>query len=164
MSKEWILVIREAYYIADILSNIIFSCNELVITYEDIAYANLLRAKAGGDKIKQKESKCKPKWRIWFKQCLTFVKFAFGIWCRRNDGKRWKLEDVPENDITFVQKLKSFLGIQRDMTVQIATKMMMEGAEKARKKKLTWIGHHCRFCRSGSILYDLLKYVQSNMY
>ena len=36
-----------------------FSCNELVMKYDDIAYANLLRAKAGGDKIKQKERECK---------------------------------------------------------------------------------------------------------
>ena len=43
-------------------------------------------------------------------------------------------EDVPGNEITFLQKLKSFLGIQRDMTVQITSKMMMEGAVKARKR------------------------------
>jgi hypothetical protein len=35
-------------------------------------------------------------------------------------------EDVPGNEITFLQKLKSFLGIKRDM--------MMEGAVKARKR------------------------------
>lgn len=43
-------------------------------------------------------------------------------------------DDGPENEITFLQKLKSFLGIQRDMTVQITSKMMMEGAVKARKR------------------------------
>ena len=55
------------------------------------------------------------------------------------EGSPPELEDVPENDITFLQKLKSFLGIQLDMTVQLATKMMMEGEVKARQKKLTWI-------------------------
>ena len=134
MSKEWILVIREAYYIADILSNIIFSCNELVITYEDIAYANLLRAKAGGDKIKQKESECKPKWRLWFKQCHTFVKFAFGIWCRRNDGKRWKLEDVPENDITFVQKLNLFLEYNVTWQFKLQLKWWWKGQKRQEKR------------------------------
>jgi hypothetical protein len=44
-------------------------------------------------------------------------------------------EDVPGNEITFLQKLKSFLGIQHDMTVQITSKMMMEGAVKAKKKR-----------------------------
>ena len=43
-------------------------------------------------------------------------------------------EDVPENTIAFLQKVKSFLGIQRDMPVQITSKMMMEGAVKARKR------------------------------
>ena len=43
-------------------------------------------------------------------------------------------EDVPGNEITFPQKLKSFLGIKRDMTVQITSQMMMEGAVKARKR------------------------------
>lgn len=43
-------------------------------------------------------------------------------------------EDVPRNEITFSQKLKSFVGIQRDMTVQITSKMMMEGAAKASKR------------------------------
>ena len=45
-----------------------------------------------------------------------------------------ELEDGPGNEITFLQKLKSFLGIQRDMTIQITSKMMMEGAVKARKR------------------------------
>ena len=43
-------------------------------------------------------------------------------------------EDVHGNEITFLQKLKSSLGIQRDMTVQITSKMMMKGAVKARKR------------------------------
>jgi hypothetical protein len=43
-------------------------------------------------------------------------------------------EDVPENEITSLQKFKSVLGIQRDMPVQITSKMMMEGAGKARKR------------------------------
>ena len=43
-------------------------------------------------------------------------------------------EDVPGNEITFLQKLKSFIGIKRDMTVQITSNMMMEGAVKARKR------------------------------
>ena len=43
-------------------------------------------------------------------------------------------EDVPENEITFLQKLKYFLGIQSDMTVQVTSKMMMEGAVKALKR------------------------------
>jgi hypothetical protein len=42
--------------------------------------------------------------------------------------------DVPGNEITFQQKFKSFLGIKRDMTVQITSHMMMEGAVKARKR------------------------------
>ena len=50
------------------------------------------------------------------------------------EGSPPESEDVPENDITFLQKLKSFLGIQHDMTVQITSKMMMEGAVKARKR------------------------------
>ena len=43
-------------------------------------------------------------------------------------------EDVSGNEITFLQKLKSFLGIQRDMTVQITSKMMIEGAVKSRQR------------------------------
>ena len=43
-------------------------------------------------------------------------------------------EDVHGNEITFLQKLKSFLGIQHDMKVQITSKMMMKGAVKARKR------------------------------
>ena len=43
-------------------------------------------------------------------------------------------DDVPENEITFLKKLKYFLGIQRDMTVEIISKMLMEGAVKARKR------------------------------
>jgi hypothetical protein len=43
-------------------------------------------------------------------------------------------EDVPENEITSLQKFKSVLGIQRDMPVQITSKMMMEGVGKARKR------------------------------
>jgi hypothetical protein len=43
-------------------------------------------------------------------------------------------EDVPENEITSLQKIKSAFGIQRDMPVQITSKMMMEGAGKARKR------------------------------
>ena len=43
-------------------------------------------------------------------------------------------EDVHGNEITFLQKLKSFLGIKRDKTVQITSKMMMKGAVKARKR------------------------------
>ena len=44
-------------------------------------------------------------------------------------------EDVPRNEITLLQRFKSFLGIQHDMTVQITSKMMMEGAVKAKKKE-----------------------------
>jgi hypothetical protein len=40
----------------------------------------------------------------------------------------------PENEITFLQKFKYFLGIQRDMTVQITSNMMMEGAVKAKQR------------------------------
>jgi hypothetical protein len=43
-------------------------------------------------------------------------------------------EDVPENEITSLQKIKSAFAIQRDMPVQITSKMMMEGAGKARKR------------------------------
>jgi hypothetical protein len=43
-------------------------------------------------------------------------------------------EDGPGNEITILQTLKSFLGIQHDMPVQITPKMMMEGAVKARKR------------------------------
>ena len=43
-------------------------------------------------------------------------------------------EDGPGNEITILQKLKSFLGIQRDTIVQTTSKMMMEGAVKAKKK------------------------------
>jgi hypothetical protein len=43
-------------------------------------------------------------------------------------------EDGPGNEMTILQQLKSFLGIQRDMTVRITSKMMMEGAVKARKR------------------------------
>ena len=50
------------------------------------------------------------------------------------EGSPPESEDVPGHEITFLQKLKSFLGIQRDMTVQITSKMMMEGAVKARKR------------------------------
>ena len=39
-----------------------------------------------------------------------------------------------EDEMTILQQLKSFLGIQRDMTVRITSKMMMEGAIKARKR------------------------------
>ena len=67
---------------------IFFSCNELVIEYEDIAYANLLRAKVGVEKIKQKRRKCKPKMKKMIKAMSYFYKF--GTWFRRNDGKRWK--------------------------------------------------------------------------
>jgi hypothetical protein len=43
-------------------------------------------------------------------------------------------EDGPGNEITILQKLKSFLGMESDMTVRITSKMMMEGAVKARKR------------------------------
>jgi hypothetical protein len=43
-------------------------------------------------------------------------------------------EDVPGNEITFLQKFKYFFGRQRDMTVRITSKMMMEGAVNARKR------------------------------
>jgi hypothetical protein len=39
-----------------------------------------------------------------------------------------------EDEMTILQQLKSFLGIQRDMTVRITSKMMMNGAVKARKR------------------------------
>jgi arginine deiminase len=39
-----------------------------------------------------------------------------------------------EDEMTILQQLKSFLGIQRDMTVRITSKMMMKGAVKARKR------------------------------
>ena len=44
-------------------------------------------------------------------------------------------ENGPGNEITILQKLKFLIGIQRDMTVQITSKMMMEGAVKAKKKR-----------------------------
>jgi len=43
-----------------------------------------------------------------------------------------KSKDVP--DITVLQQLKSFFGIQSDRTIQITPKMMMEGAVKARNR------------------------------
>ena len=43
-------------------------------------------------------------------------------------------EDVTENEITVLKKLKSFLGMQCDMPVQITSRKMMEGAVKARKR------------------------------
>jgi hypothetical protein len=43
-------------------------------------------------------------------------------------------EDGPGNEITILQKLKYFLGMESDMTVRITSKMMMEGAVKARKR------------------------------
>jgi hypothetical protein len=39
-----------------------------------------------------------------------------------------------EDEMTILQQLKSFFGIQRDMSVRITSKMMMEGAVKARKR------------------------------
>ena len=43
-------------------------------------------------------------------------------------------EDVPKNEITFLQKIKCFLRTRRDMTDQITSEMMMEGAIKAGKR------------------------------
>ena len=45
-----------------------------------------------------------------------------------------KSEDGPGNEITILQTFKSFFGIHHDMPVQITSKMMMEGAVKARKR------------------------------
>jgi hypothetical protein len=39
-----------------------------------------------------------------------------------------------EDEMTILQQLKSFFGIHRDMSVRITSKMMMEGAVKARKR------------------------------
>jgi predicted DNA binding CopG/RHH family protein len=51
-----------------------------------------------------------------------------------NEESPAKSEDDPGNEITILQQLKYFLRIQRDITVRITSKMMMEGAVKARKR------------------------------
>jgi hypothetical protein len=55
-----------------------------------------------------------------------------------------------------LQKLKSFLEIQRDMTVQITSKMMMEGAVKARKRGIN-LNIHFPFVWSVSLCFSSEK-------
>jgi hypothetical protein len=60
-------------------------------------------------------------------------------------------EDGPGNEITILQQLKSVLGIQRDTTVRITSKMMLKGAVKARTVRhclnhLHFGSHSLSFC------------------
>ena len=116
-----------------------------MIKYEDIAYANLLIAKAGGNKSNKRKVNVKLNEEDDSSNILLLSNLSLEYDLEETMEKDEKeesppeLEDVPENEITFLQKFKYFIGKQRDMTVQITSKMMMQGAVKARKRGINLI-------------------------
>ena len=112
----------------------------LEIKYEDIAAGNLLRAKSERHRLNKKKVNVKINEEDDSSSVLLLSNLLLEHdlkETKENDEKEEgppESEDVAGNESTFLQKLKSFLGIQRDMTVQITSKMMMKGAVKARKR------------------------------
>jgi hypothetical protein len=121
-------------------------CNVLEIKYEDIAAGNLLRAKTERHRTDKRKVNAKPNEEDDSSNVLVLSNLSLEHDLEETKEKYEKdespqeSENVPGNEITFLQKLKSFLGIQRDMTVQITSKMMMEGAVKARKRGINLEG------------------------
>ena len=120
-------------FISYILSNHIFFCNVLEIKYEDIAAGNLLRPKTERHRPDKRKVNAKLN-----EEDLSNLFLEHDLEETKEKDEKEEIppesEDVHGNEITFLQKLKSFLGIQRDMKVQITSKMMMKGAVKARKR------------------------------
>ena len=115
-------------------------CNILEIKYEDIAFGNLLREKTQSHRSDKEEVNAKLNEEDYLSNVLLASNLSLEHdleETKEKDGKAESSavkEDVPGNEITILQKFKSFLGIQRDMTVQITSQMMMDGAVKARKR------------------------------
>ena len=112
-----------------------------MIKYKDIAYGNLLRPKTQRYRPDKKKVNAKLNEEgdssnvlLLSNLPLEYDDLEETTERDENGESPPKSEDVPGNEITFLQKFKSFLGIQRDTTVQITSKMMMEGAVKARKR------------------------------
>ena len=107
-----------------------------MIKYKDISYGNLIRPKTERhrpDKEKLNEEDDSSNVLLLPNLSLKYDLEETKEKDEKEDSPP-ESEDVPENEITSLQKFKSVLGIQRDMPVQITSKMMMEGAGKARKR------------------------------
>jgi hypothetical protein len=120
---------------------IYFFCNISEIKHEDIAFGNLLRDKTERHRPDKKKVNAKlNEEEDDSSNVLLLSNFLLEHDLEETKEKDEKeespaeSEDGPGNEMTILQQLKSFLGIQRDMTVRITSKMMMEGAVKARKR------------------------------
>ena len=120
---------------------IYFFCNISEIKHEDIAFGNLLRDKTERHRPDKKKVNAK----LNEEEDDSSNVLLLSNFLLEHDLEETKeidekeespaeSEDGPGNEMTILQQLKSFLGIQRDMTVRITSKMMMEGAVKARKR------------------------------
>jgi hypothetical protein len=115
-------------------------CNISEIKHEDIAFGNLLRDKTERHRPEKKKVNAKPNEEDDSSNVLLFSNLLLEHDLEETKEKDEKeespaeSEDGPGNEMTILQQLKSFLGIQRDMTVRITSKMMMKGAVKARKR------------------------------
>jgi hypothetical protein len=108
--------------------------------YKDISYSNLLRPKTERHRPDKEKVNAKLNEEDDSSNVLPLSNLSLEYDLEETKEKDEKedsppeSEDVPENEITSLQKIKSAFGIQRDMPVQITSKMMMEGAGKARKR------------------------------
>ena len=127
-------------YLYHIYFLIIFFCNVLEIKYEDIAAGNLLRPKTERHIPDKRKVNAKLNEEDDSSNVLVLSNLSLEHDLEETKEKYEKeespqeSEDVPGNEITFLQKFKYFFGRQRDMTVRITSKMMMEGAVNARKR------------------------------
>jgi hypothetical protein len=115
-------------------------CNILEIKYEDIAFGNLIREKTERHRPDKKKVNAKLNKEDDLSNVLLLSNLSLEHdleETKEKDGKEEspaESDDGPGNENTILQKLKSFLGIQHDMTVQITSQMIMEGAVKANKR------------------------------
>ena len=114
-------------------------CNISEIKHEDIAFGNLLRDKSerhrpdkkrvNANRNEDDSSNVLLLSNLHLEHDLEETKEK-----DEKEESPAESEDGPGNEITILQQLKSVLGIQRDTTVRITSKMMLKGAVKARKR------------------------------
>jgi hypothetical protein len=102
-------------------------CNISEIKNEDIAFGNLLRDKTERHRPGKKKVNAKPNEEDDSSNVLLFSNLLLEHDLEETKEKDEKEESPAESEdeMTILQQLKSFFGIQRDMSVRITSKMMM---------------------------------------